>query len=115
MANTAAILITARPYAELLMEAAESCRDQKVQKVAYRVARKVPSEAWTTGKPHVRKLVEEWNWTTLTDLLWVGDSYGQCLTYLRAPSTAVGMLEEVFQIRKTWKPDADETATTLAL
>jgi len=109
------VLTTARHYAELLLEEAEACETEEKQKAGYKTAKKVLESAWKVAWPGRDKLVADRNLASLVDLLWTGDTYGECLVYLGRPDEAVGVLTDVLEWRKIWNSDAAEINITSGL
>ncbi|OBT47583.1 hypothetical protein VE00_02904 [Pseudogymnoascus sp. WSF 3629] len=115
LAQTTANLTIGRSYAELLIADAEACKNEEKQMATYKSAKDVLQSVWDEASPRVDKILEDRNSSALTDLLWIGDSYGECLTYLSAPSKAITVLTEVSNLRNNRTANAGEIETTAGL
>ncbi|KFY58622.1 hypothetical protein V496_06054 [Pseudogymnoascus sp. VKM F-4515 (FW-2607)] len=115
LAQTVANLTIGRSYSELLLADAEACKDEERQLATYKLARDTLRNVWDEASLRVVKILEDRNLDALKDLLWIGDSYGECLTYLSAPTKAIAVLTEVLNLRKKWTTDTSEIETTSEL
>ncbi|KFY37453.1 hypothetical protein V495_07170 [Pseudogymnoascus sp. VKM F-4514 (FW-929)] len=112
LAQTIANLAIGRAYAELLLADAEACKIEKEQRPKYKLAKDVLEKVWTEAHQRLDKILESRNLDALTDFLWIGDSYGECQTYLGYPPTAIKVLTEVFELRSKWIQNTSEIETT---
>ncbi|OBT90054.1 hypothetical protein VE02_02512 [Pseudogymnoascus sp. 03VT05] len=115
LAQTIAGVTIGRSYAELLITDAEACKDEEKQRATYTSAKDVLQSVWDEVSLRVDKIHEDRNLDALTDLLWIGDSYGECLTYLGVPEKAITVLTGVLNLRNKWTTNAGETETTSEL
>lgn len=115
LAQTTANLAIGRSYAELLIADAEACKNEEKQMATYKLAKDVLQRVWDEASPRVDKIREDRNSSALMDLLWIGDSYGECLAYLSGPSMAITVLTEVYNLRRSWTANAGEIETTARL
>ncbi|OBT54682.1 hypothetical protein VE04_07728 [Pseudogymnoascus sp. 24MN13] len=115
LALTVANLTIGRSYAELLIADAEAWKDKEKQMATYKSAKETLRMVWNEASPRVDKILGDRNLDALTDLLWIGDSYGECLTYLRDPSKAITVLTDVFNLRSKWTTNTSDIETTSEL